>query len=71
MNTGLAIILTAYLIGYFMSYGILLSQEDDPITFDTLVGFFVMSFLSWVIVGIYLGDLTHKSTLKTGEDEKG
>lgn len=70
MNTGLAIILTAYLIGYFMSYGILLSQEDDPITFDTLVGFFIMSFLSWVIVGIYLGDLTPKSTPKTSEDEK-
>lgn len=68
MNTGLAIILTAYLIGYFMSYGILLSQEDDSITFDTLVGFFIMSFLSWVIVGIYLGDLTPKSTPKTGEE---
>lgn len=70
MNTGLAIILTAYLIGYFMSYGILLSQEDDSITFDTLVGFFIMSFLSWVIVGIYLGDLTPKSTPKTSEDDR-
>lgn len=63
MNTGLAIILTAYLIGYFMSYGILLSQEDDPITFDTLVGFFFISLPSWVIVGIYLGGLTPKKEI--------
>lgn len=63
MNTGLAIILTAYLIWYFMSYGILLSQEDETITFDTLVGFFIMSFLSWIIVGVYLGDLTPKKEI--------
>jgi hypothetical protein len=56
MTTGFAIILTAYLIGYFISVGLIIGIEDDEDTFSTVCGAICMSFLSWINIGVYLAD---------------
>lgn len=57
------LLLTAYLIGYFISFGLVLGAEET-FTFDSFIGAFMVSFFSWINIGIYLsGFISSKSKI--------
>lgn len=56
------ILLTAYLIGYFLSFGLVIGIEDG-FDLDTFGAAFVISFLSWINIGIYLADFIPKKEI--------
>jgi hypothetical protein len=65
MTTGFAILLTAYLIGYFVSFGLTLGCHEEP-GFGAISAAFVVSLLSWINIGIYLSDfLPHNEKIKS------
>jgi len=58
------ILLTAYLIGYFISFG-LVAGIEEKFNWDTLGLCLVVSLLSWINIGIFLADfIPNKKKIK-------
>jgi len=53
------ILLTAYLIGYFLSFGII-AGSDENFNWTTFWSCLFLSLLSWIMIGIYLSDFIPK-----------
>jgi hypothetical protein len=53
------ILLTAYLIGYFLSFG-LIAGTEDKFNWETFRACFFISLLSWIMIGIFLADFIPK-----------
>jgi hypothetical protein len=53
------ILLTAYLIGYFITFGLVIGTEDK-FDWDTFGACVFISLLSWIMIGIYLADFIPK-----------
>lgn len=58
------ILLTAYLIGYFLSFGIIAGTEDK-FNWKTFWMCIFISLLSWIMIGIYLADFIPKKEKST------
>lgn len=56
MTTAYAILLAPYVIGYFITFGIVLGSDDDDLDVRLLLTAFLVSFLSWIGVGLYISD---------------
>ncbi len=64
MSTSFAIILSAYLIGYFISLGIMLGRRDD-INVSDLIELCLTALISWIGIGLYLSGYYPESKNKT------
>lgn len=62
-------ILGLYLVGYFISFGIVFGfkEKDESFWFTFSFGFF-MGFLSWINLGLLFGDVCRKYLKNEAED---
>lgn len=53
MTTAQAIILSVYLVGYLISFGIMLGKADD-LKISDFIPLLIVSLISWIGIGLYL-----------------
>lgn len=56
MTTAFSILLTAYLIGYFISVGLIIGIHEKSTRHDAIIAGIFIGLLSWINIGIFLAD---------------
>lgn len=55
MTTSISILLTSYLIGYFISFGLVIGIHKE-FNFNVFVLAFFCGLLSWINIGVLIAD---------------
>jgi len=68
MTTAFAIILSSYLIGYFIALGIMLGRKDD-IKVKDIIALCMAALISWIGIGLYLSGYYPETKKPTTHDQ--